>query len=408
MTTPAIAPQSHHELGPSQWPAWSLCPCYDGEQDIEDADVEALLPHDQRPKKEDKTAKGRGTLQHEALAKALRGIPNAFEGLTGAEEEQVRWVAESVVESAAAVGYTSDELHVEQRLTMFEGDSFKVLYFGTADVEYGPFIDDAKMGDPRNYFAQVCGYALAKMERDGLDRIHARLRYGRWKKVVTHVIDRETAELVAYSILRRRADPNRQPVLCEFCGWCKHRATCSATTGVVSTVLSKRADWAIRLPTMSVREAGVDPVTIGAMKFIWKAWVAEWGAGVDYAAQAMAAGGIIPLGFKRQDEKGRLEIDDGAGAHRALRAAGISEENLFAAFSYSLTSLTVAYQAQFGGSEKAAKAKLEEILVAAGVARRGEPGFKLIRKPDGEDDIRAAMARPALPAGHDNPTGQQT
>jgi hypothetical protein len=396
-----IAPSNHHECGPSQWPAFGECSDFEGERDLEDLDVESLMELADRPKIVDKTTKGRGQACHGALAKALRGLPDAFEGLSESEATQVRWTAEEMISFAASVGYSPDEFIIEERVTMFRGDSFEVLYFGTTDVRFGPFVLDAKFGDERNYVPQLAGYCLPIMEDQGYTSMYAACFYGRLKRVRHYKLTRETVETIAYAILRRRLPENRRPTLCSYCGWCAKKATCSAVTGVVDTVLAKRADWAINLPTMRVSQAGVDPVTVGAMKWIWKAFLEDWGKGVDFTASTMAAGGIVPLGFKLQPEKGRLEVDDGPAALTALKAAGVGQEHLLACLSHSQTSLVKAYQAQFDCSEKTAKEKVEEILVAAGCARRGEASFKLIRKKDAEDEIRAACAKPALAAGQE-------
>jgi len=393
------APTSHHKEGPSQWPAFAECPDYEGERDIEDADVESLLPDHLKPKKAEKSAPGRGTAMHAGLAKVLTSQPDPMAGLSPDEEDQVRWVATSVLEYAASMGYTAADIRVEQRVTMYRGDSFEVEYFGTLDIRFGPFICDAKFGDERNYVAQLAGYMLPIIIEENLTGMMGALFYGRLKRVRHFKLDRATVETIAYSILRKRRATNRMPSVSSYCGWCSKRATCQALTGIVDATLAKRGDWAMRLPTMRVSEAGNDPVLIGALKWLWKAYLESWGEGLDFAAQTMTAGGIVPLGFKRQDEKGRLEIDDGAGALTALKNAGVAQEHLLAGLSHSMTGLAAAYRAQFKCSKDAAATKVEEILTAAGCARRGAPTFKLIRLKDAEDDIRAALAKPALTAG---------
>jgi hypothetical protein len=389
---PTNAPTDHHEDGPSNHPAWALCACYDGEKDIEDADADALAI--ETTAKADTSPKGRGTAQHLALAKVIRGQPGAFSDLSEVEENQVRWVAESTIEAAANAGYSPSEIHVEERMTMFKGDSFEVLYFGTVDIHYGPFLFDAKFGDVRNYFAQLCAYALPKMEAEGRERIFARLQYGRWKKVVSHVIDRETAERVVYSILAKRHNPHRQPTPCDYCSWCLHRSTCSAINVTVDTLLGKRPDWALRLPSLHVSDAANDPALIGAMYWLWKTRIEPWGSGLEYSARLMAEYGTTPLGFTKRPEKGRLGINDPTKAFQALQEAGISQEHILSAASYSIKSLAAAYVLQFGGSEATAAKKIEAILTASGAAQRGDSVCKLIRNSDAEDDIRATLARP--------------
>lgn len=383
MTTPtAPAPTAHHPLGPSKWPAWEECPCFESDQELAD---------------EEGSDASRGQAMHAALAKCLRGDPLPFDGLDQAEEDQVRWMATTVVEFAASMGYAASEIRVEQRITMYKADSFEVLYFGTMDIEFGPFIIDAKTGDERNYFPQLVGYGLAKMERDDLPKVYLGCLYGRLKRFRRYVLDRWTAETIAYGILAKHANPRKTPRACSYCGMCKNKATCSAITPQVDAVCAGREDWAMRLPTMHVSQAGADPVTLGAMRWLWKAYIEPWGAGVEYATNSLAENGVTPLGFRKQDEKGRLDYHNPAGVFDAMLAAGIPLDALKAAVSFSMKPLAAAYAAQFGCSQATAAVKVEELLVKAGVARRGDASFKLIRKSDAEDEIRAALARPAQP-----------
>ncbi len=391
MSENQTTPLAHHPKGPSNFPAWAHCPCFEGEKDIEDLDIESLLPES---KQLDATAKNRGTAQHESLAKVILQHPDPFAGLDEVEEAQVRWTASEVIQGAAAVGYDVAEISVEQRLTLYDG-GFGVIFFGTADIEYGPFIDDAKFGDIRDYFAQMAGYALAKMERDELRRVTARLRYGRARRTIEHNITKETAERVVYGILAKVDDPNKRPKPCEYCGWCKKAATCEAINVVVDSVLAKRDDWGIRLPSARLSEIGSDPVLIGALRWIWKAYVEPWGAKLEYHSNIMASMGNVPLGFKKQPERGRLEFTSSAAVVDVLEKAGLPRESIIAAATFSMTALTEAYKAHFGGSKEKAAAALETLLVGAKVAARGDSTFKLIRQASAEDEIRAALARPA-------------
>ena len=374
------APTDHHPLGPSNFPMWSECPCYEGNHNDDDSDEEST------------DAKGRGTAKHLALAKALTGDPDAFAGLSEDEEREVRWVAETVVESARYAGYTPNEFVVERRLTLYNPD-FSVLYFGTADIGYGPFLEDAKFGEERNYFAQMCGYALPKMERDNITTVQARIRYGRLHKTVYHVIERRVAEAVVYRILAARNDPQRKPKACQYCGWCKHMATCSETNAKVNILLDKRPDWGFRIPTMQVSQAGADPVIVGAMRFIWKSYIEKWGEALDTAAAFMADNGNVPLGFTKRDERGRLEFNE--KTFDALIAMGLPEEAVKSAANFSLTSLGKAYASAFGVSEGTGAKRVEAALVAANAAARGPSTFKLIMNKDAESEIRSVLARDA-------------
>lgn len=384
MSTTVTGPTDHHPLSPSKFPAWSECPAFDGQQDDHRAEIEA------------NSDRARGTAKHAALAGMFLGQPHPFAGLSAEEIEDVKWTAEAIITGANAAGYHVSDFRVEQRLTLIDPNGFEPLYFGTADVEYGPYIEDAKFGEIKNYFPQMAGYALAKMERDGLDTVFARIRYGWRRKTVEHTITRQTAERVVYGILRKRLNPKRRPVACEYCGICQHAATCTAiNTEVDENILAQRSDWNVRLPTASLREAGADPVLMGAMRWLWKTYIEPWGEAVERQTNFMASFGNVPLGFKKQDEKGRFSITAPKEAVEILAGAGVPRDLILAQATFTMSGLVKAYREAHSVSEEKAQGLIEKLLTERGAAARGEGSFKLLRQKTAEDDIRAALARPA-------------
>lgn len=391
--TQLIAPQSHHPEGPSNWPAWAECPDFESVKDIDDADAEAL---EAEAGVDEKDAKVIGTKLHAALAKALTRQQNPFDGLTEKQEEQVRWAADTAIAICAEHGYSADEILVEQRVALI-GPDFKEIYFGTGDILCGPLVFDFKSGDERNYTAQLIGYALPRMETLECDRIYAFALYGRWKRVRRFVITRDTAETVAYGILNKRRNPNRVPTVCSYCGWCSKKATCSALTGIYSAIEAKRNDWIVKLPHASVRQAAGDPVTAGALYFIWKAYLEPWGQGVTYLVKGMASNGIKPLGVSVRPEQGRTEFTSGDAVLLAMFNHIDDAPTIASAAKFSMTSLVKLWQEQYGGTEKAAIEKVTEILTKAGVMTRSEPTSKLIREKNAGETIAAALARNVTP-----------
>lgn len=387
-----MTPQAHHALGPSQHPMFAACADYEGiRDDPEDIELEELAAE---AGVTDDSAKGRGTACHVALAKVLTRRSDPFAGLSDREVGQVRWVAEKVVDIAAAAGYGPEEIKVEQRVTHLKPD-FTVQYFGTLDIEFGPFILDAKFGEERDYFPQLAGYALPVQERDESHRIFAKIVYGRLKRVSSYVIDYTTAESVVHGILARRADPNRQPTLNQYCGWCAKRLTCPAINGTVGLLVDRREDWPVKLPTFHVSQSN-DPVVLGALRYLWKAYIEPWGKGVEFTTSQLAANGITPLGFRIQSERGRAGYTSNVGVANAMLAAGVSAEQLAEVASFSLAGLVQAYQAQFGGTETSASESVERILTKAGVMARGAKSIKLIREKNALRQISAALNRPKV------------
>jgi hypothetical protein len=161
---PNLAPTAHHPLAPSSWPAWEECPRYDAENDdLDDAEASIIAvengevddPDDDSEEVQDKTPKGRGRLQHAALAAILKReseevIKSAVAPLSLREEGEVRWVAERIIELVEMHGWSVAELKVEQRVTHVDEKTFRVTYFGTRDAVCGPLLFEAKFGFMRS------------------------------------------------------------------------------------------------------------------------------------------------------------------------------------------------------------------------------------------------------------------
>lgn len=418
----APAPLDHHPLGPSNWPMWAVCPRYDGQHDdIDAAEAEILDAETGEPEKKEeatpdkKDAKGRGQLCHAALASIFTDDQAtqdaAFAPLTQREEEQVRWVAEQCINIATLHGYQRHEIKVEQRLTMPKGDSFEDLYFGTGDIVIGPsIVCDAKFGDMRDYFPQMVGYLLALMERHGATKGHAYVLFGRSKRTVHYNATRETCETVGYAILRKRMDPNTPPTLCAYCGWCRHRATCSAVVGQVGAVVDRREDWTLKLPSLHVSKLGNDPVMAGVARWIWAAYLKPWGEGVEFITKGMVERGVVPLGFQKQAGRGKGKVGDVMAAIRAVEALGVPRETILEHMEPSVSALGRAYAAVHGCAEETGAKKVKAAL--GDIYREGEAYPKLVRAKDGEQTLRLALATyvQTLPGdltqGEEKPTGK--
>jgi hypothetical protein len=384
----SLAPTAHHPLGPSQWPAFAECADFEAEPDVDLDDIDV--------DEEDMSAKARGTAMHKALAMLLGGDlgmrQRAFDGLNDREREMVQWTADKVLQIAQENGYTAADIVVEQRVTMLKPDSFAPLYFGTCDVEIGGIIDiDAKFGLQRNYFPQIVGYALPKLEQRNQARRIGYFVYGRLKRVERFVIDRRTAETVAYGLLNRRLSPHRKPTACSYCGWCAKKATCAAFVAEPVALVARREDWALKLPSPHVSQLH-DPAWMGAARFIWKNYLEKWGKAIEFASSSMAAAGhVVPAGYFKRPEKGRTTIKDKRKAFEALRET-VGEDVLWDSVDLAIGTLAKAYGDSAGISEEKAKGIITSKLADARALQVGEPTFKLIAEKNAEDIIRSALA----------------
>lgn len=247
----------HHPLSPSKFPAWLECPCYDGMADDGD----------------DKSDANMGRLQHEAQAKMLSGDSFGWrDGLTLQQQDNVEWCVKANVRIAQQHGHLPDAIRVEQKLSLLD-DDFNEVYFGTGDVEIGrDVMTDSKFGLERDYFAQFCGYALAKMQKDSVDRIMFCAIYGQIRKIKPMVIARDVAQSVVETVLAKRNNPDRRPSPCQWCGLCANKLSCSAFLNRGAIALS----GAPKSLSIDVLSGLPEPLRIGAMRFILDEYVKPW------------------------------------------------------------------------------------------------------------------------------------
>jgi hypothetical protein len=386
----ALAPTNHHANGPSTWPARSECAAFTPKPDVDIEDVDG-------PPEEDTTARGRGVVMHKAVAMLLAGDleqrQRALDGLSDRERDQVQWVASKAIEIVESHGYRSEDIRCEQRVTMLDpsGDSFEPMYFGTGDGECGPIDFDWKFAELRNYFAQLVGYALPKMEARGEKRRYAFILNGRYRRVERYVLDLATVQSVGYGLLARYANPHKRPTACSYCGFCNNVATCPAITGEPVALVSRRDDWSMKLPTPHASQIH-DPAWLGAARFVWKRYLEPWGNAIEFASGNMAAMGAAPAGFKIQKQKGSAVVSDVRKAFCALLET-VGDDVLWANVKMPVGSLAKAHADAAGISEAKAKAQIETALIDAGALGHTDGITKLLAEKDAEDRIRAALGR---------------
>jgi hypothetical protein len=383
-----FAPTAHHPNGPSNFPMWAECIAFESipEKDPEDMDADEA-------EEADASAAGRGTAKHKAIAMLYSGdLPTrqrALDGLNDKEITEVQWVVEKADAILAEHGYTHEDMRVEQRLTLVDGN-FQPIYFGTGDGEAGPLDFDWKMGLARNYFPQHAGYALPKLEQRGEARRLAFTVYGRLRRVERHVITLDTARSVVYGLLARRMAKIRKPTPCQYCGWCNNLATCPALVSEPVALVERREDWSLKLPSPHVSQLR-DPAWLGAARFIWKNYLEKWGGAIEFACDSISAQGIKLAGYEAKPWKGRTTIADTEKAFRAL-CGQIPEDVVFGAMSVSIGALAKAYAGSAGISEAKAKGRIEAILSEAGLLTVAPSTLRLVAEKHAEDNIRAALS----------------
>ena len=176
----------------------------------------------------------------EAGAAAARGtrLDAAFRAGLSQEKSTVELLVEELAAVAWAVATVEDLARGAKILSADEECKVRtpgMEHVGTADaiIPERFLVLDLKSGQVRNYREQVAAYALGLMEQYFADRWTCVLLFCDLQKVVTHEFTyAEAAELVE-GILKAARDPERKPVLCDYCNWCAFSTSCKARVEAV-------------------------------------------------------------------------------------------------------------------------------------------------------------------------------
>ena len=300
---------THHELAPSSFPAWALCPAFDSDPA-------------ERP---DATE---GTRQHTALAALLRDERKGEEdcptlaGLSPDAREAVTWAAGYVRTLAGG-----EVILTEHPVTFTAPDGFarggmSVVFKGTADaaVVHPPgnladLVDFKSGADDRDHRPQLAGYALALFSmRARLKTVRAHVLYGRVRRVDSWSMTQADAAGIVLPILDARRDPARRiPAACDYCGFCAHRTTCPAITGQVEAVARTAPTWEDLAPALRDPAAITDP-TLAAKALTVARYVQTWADAIRARCTELARSGTALPGYRLQERRGTREVTDLAAA----------------------------------------------------------------------------------------------
>lgn len=348
----------HHTLSPSAFPAWEHCPAFN-------------------PDPTETEYAAEGTKQHKALAALLHGDGEPLATLSQDARESVEWAARYVFDKVDEAATERDRapIETERRLRHVDEDG-KEVYFGTADAVSGNLLFDYKSGDDtRDYRAQLAGYALALFDLlFDCERVACHLLYGRIRRVNVFTFTREEAAAIVYPILRARADANRNPTPCDWCGYCADRLTCPALTVRAVAVAEAREDWKGELPAIAHPSKITDPGLM-AKALTLARFVSEWCDSVKHHALELAKTGAAIPGFTLQERRGTRTVED---LNTAYARTGLEPAAFLGACKLSLPKLAEAY-AEAKGLKKAAAAREVENLLAD-LITEAAPTLSLVRE----------------------------
>lgn len=272
-------------LRPSNLPKLAECPCYEGSP--------VAGP-----------AAERGTLLDSAFRAELLGSDERHaiaDRMSSDENAAVAW-AVAMVRAMAG----------RERVLAAEDDCRVAMagMGGTADaiVPERGILFDLKTGARRNYREQLAAYALGLMQAHFAAEWTAHLLYCDLREVETLRFTYDGAEETVEAVVQAFHDPGRQPVPCEYCGWCARADTCPARLAVVAQTLPAAA------PGFDFEAVVSDPERLGA--FLAACAVVE-----DFRERARKAaigrlkdGGAVP-GWRLVTRKGAEFVDCGTVGH---------------------------------------------------------------------------------------------
>lgn len=297
--------------------------------------------------------KSDGTKRHTALARYLAEDPQWATDLGDWDAGGVEWAGEYI------------RTHAPMRLYALEIETPGVAVLpdlteipGTPDVFCGPVLFDLKGRDIDSYREQMAAYVLMR----GFPTVEVHVLYATERRSSTFVVSREDAEVWIERIVEQVNNPDAQPRVCDFCGWCANRTSCPAH--------AKVGVEAAEVVGVEIPEGNIENITdaegLGQLKRAADA-VAEWAKTANAHVRTMAIErGVIAAGFRLQTRKGNPSISD---CWAAIQAAGLPVEAVASTLSISLPDLAKVYASQHGLKEKAARTDLEARL--GGLIQRG-------------------------------------
>lgn len=337
--------EHHPTFSPSSFPMLKECPCFERAED----EAAMLLEPTERVSYRD-----RGSLLHEVFAERLLGRLSEGEAhLTPQESEGIAWAIDYVLTN------TTNEypIEVEQQVVLMD-DSFNVVTFGTGDVLNGSRLFDLKTGDYHNYWLQIAIYALAQMDRLGLDEIMATVMFTRFKKVHELLIKRAEAHTAIFAVVNAVLDPERKPKANPYCRWCKRILTCPAVVHLVTGEEIERYE---------IEEPNELSSALTRARLL-----KDWASKIEVQARRMALSGTEIPGYELKSRQGAREIMD---VKRAYELCGLSPDEFIILCNLPIGALEDAIALKEEIPKSHAKRQVNERLAA--VIRRKAPTVKL-------------------------------
>jgi hypothetical protein len=342
-------PRPHHpNLGPSSIPALLQCACFAGRGESDD-DANT------------------GNLIHDHAQNLVAGI-EAPTTLDRGQQEACEWAANEV-KTLADIHAPGEEIRIEERLEVAGADG-KIVSWGFADFNVGILLPDLKSGldwrpDLHWHKPQLATYALARMQKLGVDKILCVEIYVLPNRKREYWITRSEAEAYIAAAIARRNDPERRPLCCDYCKWCRRIVWCPAVNAIAwrTVELFARANGNAEL--FACPEHIDCSETMAQALTIYKKVIVPLGKRIEDAALALsdklhAEGKEIPY-YTRELSRTREKIVDVRTAFNRMPEQ-IDSATFSQAISTTPKAVSEVYARTMGLPEKVARKAVNELL----------------------------------------------
>jgi len=306
-------PREHSVISPSSLNCMRLCPCFRGGLSSDAAET--------------------GERIHEYFANLIKGEPLPKDADPD-EVEQAEWAVNALNNF---MGQT--DRHVEEQLYLINDDTFEEIMWGYADV-FGMtprasgdimVLADLKTGEPRDCVVQMAAYARMLCQKYDCGRVEVHVLYSRYRKDDTYTLTLGDTEFI-FDIIKEAQKEGRQPVFCEYCGWCSLQPTCPQTKAIITAITKSEnyditgiVDWEIE---------NASPDKLGQM-YLALSWLESFADRVKSQIKQKAQDGTEVPGYHFVSVTRRSISDIPA----AFEASGLTQEEFLDACTVSAAKL---------------------------------------------------------------------
>jgi CRISPR/Cas system-associated exonuclease Cas4 (RecB family) len=349
-------PRSHHPyLSPSSIPAILQCACFVGRGESDDD-------------------ANKGQQLHDATQDLVAG-KKPTEGLMPSEKEACSWAAEEVhaIFNQYAPG---EEIRIEEHLHIYDAAA-REISSGYADFDGGAVVLDLKSGldyrpDLHYHKPQLVTYALAVMQRDNVDRVFCVELYILAKKKREYWVTRTECEAIIAAAIARRQNPDKRPLVNDYCKWCARLIWCHAINSLAwrTFELYARANGQESLfacpEQIGCQETMAQALTIA--KKVMKPLIDR----IEAAALALSETKELPY-YVRDMSRGREKIVD---VRRAFNLLPFDNAEFSQTLSTTPKRVAEAYAEKFGVPESQARQTVDGLLADLIVKGESNPTLK--------------------------------